>query len=121
MLNKDDEAMRVFVRVRPPISKEIDYAMAAQVHPNKRSISIKSERGTSTCAYDRVFDEVTSQADVFENIKPLLGSVLSGYNACLFAYGQTSAGKSYTMIGPNGGQDILKQNPVSFLCLIYLR
>ena len=32
-------------------------------------------------------------------------------NSCIFAYGQTSAGKSYTMIGPNGGQDIFRRDP----------
>jgi hypothetical protein len=32
--------------------------------------------------------------------------VLEGYNACIFAYGQTSAGKTYTMLGPDGGQDL---------------
>ena len=29
----------------------------------------------------------------------VLDSAFEGYNACLFAYGQTSAGKTYTMMG----------------------
>ena len=32
--------------------------------------------------------------------------VLAGYNACIFAYGQTSAGKTHTMLGPNGGTNL---------------
>ena len=36
---------------------------------------------------------------------------MAGVNSCIFAYGQTSAGKSYTMIGPNGGQDIFRRDP----------
>lgn len=31
----------------------------------------------------------------------VLESAFEGYNACLFAYGQTSAGKTYTMMGTN--------------------
>lgn len=33
-------------------------------------------------------------------IKPMVASALDGYHACIFAYGQTGAGKSYTMSGP---------------------
>lgn len=36
---------------------------------------------------------------------PMFLDVLAGYNACVFAYGQTSAGKTFTMLGPEGGQD----------------
>jgi Cdc6-like AAA superfamily ATPase len=31
---------------------------------------------------------------VFEQIEPLLTSVLDGYNVCIFAYGQTGSGKT---------------------------
>jgi kinesin family member C2/C3 len=37
---------------------------------------------------------------VFQEIKPLICSVLDGYNVCIFAYGQTGSGKTYTMEGP---------------------
>ena len=33
---------------------------------------------------------------------PLLEKLLSGYNVCLLAYGQTGAGKTHTMSGPSG-------------------
>ena len=29
----------------------------------------------------------------------MIGAAFEGYNACIFAYGQTGAGKSYTMMG----------------------
>ena len=34
-----------------------------------------------------------SQADVFRDTKHLMTSVIDGYNVCIFAYGQTGAGK----------------------------
>ncbi|OIW23890.1 kinesin-domain-containing protein [Coniochaeta ligniaria NRRL 30616] len=51
-------------------------------------------------AFDRVFDENASQADVYEGTtKNLLDSVLDGYNATVFAYGATGCGKTHTITG----------------------
>jgi hypothetical protein len=51
-----------------------------------------------TFAFDRVFDENTTQGDVYEQTtKPLLDSVLDGYNATVFAYGATGCGKTHTI------------------------
>lgn len=44
------------------------------------------------------------QADVFDfSIRPTVDDILNGYNGTVFAYGQTGAGKSYTMMGSNIG------------------
>lgn len=32
-------------------------------------------------------------------VKPLVENVLQGYNSCVFAYGATGTGKTYTMVG----------------------
>jgi len=40
------------------------------------------------------------QSDIFDfSIKPTVDDILNGYNGTVFAYGQTGAGKSYTMMG----------------------
>ncbi|KAF2124542.1 kinesin-domain-containing protein [Dothidotthia symphoricarpi CBS 119687] len=53
-----------------------------------------------TFAFDRVFDDTTTQGDVYESTtKPLLDSVLDGYNATVFAYGATGCGKTHTITG----------------------
>ncbi|RMD42571.1 hypothetical protein DV735_g2545, partial [Chaetothyriales sp. CBS 134920] len=53
-----------------------------------------------TFGFDRIFDENATQDDVYvETAKPLLDSVLDGYNATVFAYGATGCGKTHTITG----------------------
>lgn len=86
------EAIKAFVRVRPPISSEISHENCIQV-PTTNDIQLKSEKYEIKCKYDFVFNELSTQEEVFKQISPLLDDVLLGYNASIFAYGQTSAGK----------------------------
>lgn len=44
--------------------------------------------------------------DVFEDTAPFATSVLDGYNVCIFAYGQTGTGKTFTMEGTNGARGV---------------
>eukprot|EP01038_Epipyxis_sp_PR26KG_P009086 gene9086-12254_t len=101
------EKLTVLIRVRPPILREVKEQNAVSVS-NNRTVHLQSDKQEIKCNYDHVFNEVSEQSDVFNYVQPLLNDVLSGINSCIFAYGQTSAGKSYTMVGPNGGQNILK-------------
>jgi kinesin family protein 5 len=49
------------------------------------------------------------QVDVFDySIRPTVDDILNGYNGTVFAYGQTGAGKSYTMMGTNIDDDVGK-------------
>lgn len=51
-------------------------------------------------AFDRVFDETSTQHEVFENTtKTIIDGLLDGINCSVFAYGATGAGKTYTMLG----------------------
>lgn len=53
-----------------------------------------------TFAFDRVFDDNTTQGDVYESTtRGLLDNVLDGYNATVFAYGATGCGKTHTITG----------------------
>ncbi|KFG38312.1 putative kinesin [Toxoplasma gondii FOU] len=56
--------------------------------------------------FDYVFGENSSQQAIFERIgRPLVLSVCSGFNATLLAYGQSSSGKTYTIIGDRENDD----------------
>ena len=51
-------------------------------------------------AFDHAFDKDCGQTEIFKHTtKFLVEGVLHGYNATVFAYGATGAGKTYTMIG----------------------
>merc|ERR1719198_26861 len=49
--------------------------------------------------YDRVFGPECSNTEVFADTRAVILSVVDGYKVCLMAYGQTGAGKTYTMMG----------------------
>ena len=44
--------------------------------------------------------------DVFDDTAPFASSVLDGYNVCIFAYGQTGTGKTFTMEGTNEARGV---------------
>lgn len=76
----------------------------------RQRLQIGERRGKDMkFAFDRVFDEQSSQVEVYENTtKFLLPGVLNGYNATVFANGATGSGKTYTMIGnERGGPGVL--------------
>ncbi|OPJ87316.1 kinesin family member 19 [Patagioenas fasciata monilis] len=53
-----------------------------------------------TFVFDMVFDHRATQEEVYvSTTKSLIGGVISGYNATVFAYGPTGTGKTYTMLG----------------------
>ena len=55
-------------------------------------------------SFDRAYGPSTKQAEVYITaVRPVVLSILEGYNGSIIAYGQTSAGKTYTMEGGQGG------------------
>eukprot|EP00795_Rhopilema_esculentum_P017163 gene17163-8705_t len=48
--------------------------------------------------FERVYSPADNQDQVFEDVAPLLTSLLDGYNVCIMAYGQTGSGKTHTML-----------------------
>jgi hypothetical protein len=53
--------------------------------------------------FDRIFDKKKTTNEVYSNTcSHLVPSVIKGYNACVFAYGTTGSGKTFTMTGQPG-------------------
>eukprot|EP01121_Diplochlamys_sp_Union-15-3_P006367 TRINITY_DN16864_c0_g1_i1.p1 TRINITY_DN16864_c0_g1~~TRINITY_DN16864_c0_g1_i1.p1 ORF type:complete len:655 (-),score=116.43 TRINITY_DN16864_c0_g1_i1:46-2010(-) len=88
--------IRVFCRVRPLAPDEI-------AHNDNSVLEICSDDTlqllTKQFTFDRVFSPHFTQEQVFSYVEPLVQSFLDGFNCCIFAYGQTGTGKTYTMVG----------------------
>eukprot|EP00397_Hematodinium_sp_SG-2012_P001787 GEMP01001792.1.p1 GENE.GEMP01001792.1~~GEMP01001792.1.p1 ORF type:complete len:1296 (+),score=373.50 GEMP01001792.1:369-4256(+) len=101
MLEDLKGAIRVFCRVRPISKKEIDQG-DSEVTKALDGMTIQLD-GKEEFIFDAVWTPGT-QADVFEDTKDLIQSAIDGFNVTIFAYGQTGAGKTFTMTGVPGGE-----------------
>ncbi|KAL5113295.1 Kinesin heavy chain [Pleosporales sp. CAS-2024a] len=93
--------IKVVARFRPQNKIEIASGGEPIVDFNSPdTCTIQSKEAAGAFTFDRVFDMASRQADVFDySIRPTVDDILNGYNGTVFAYGQTGAGKSYTMMG----------------------
>lgn len=93
IVNVVDDRMLIF---DPPETNPL-----AKMQKNAFPNSFKGSRiREHKFVFDRLFDEDASQNDVYQNTtRPLLDSVLDGYNATVFAYGATGCGKTHTILG----------------------
>ena len=107
--------LRVYCRVRPCLQKSdtfITYPELSTALTTKASylqtMEIKAPN-TTTSAYtfDRIFPESSSQVEVFNEIQQFIQSALDGESVCVFAYGATGSGKTFTMQGTNGNEGVL--------------
>ena len=75
---------------------------------NGPSSIFKNRNKDQTYAFDYAFDKFTTQKTVFDkSTKFLIDGVVNGYNATVFAYGATGAGKTYTMLGTDSNPGIM--------------
>ncbi|RMJ26461.1 kinesin heavy chain [Aspergillus sp. HF37] len=73
---------------------------------NEETCSINSREGSGSFTYDKIFPMDSLQTDIFDfSVRPTVDDILNGYNGTVFAYGQTGAGKSYTMMGSDIDDD----------------
>ena len=115
--DSEDEAFKVFVRIRPLLTKE---KLSSVSKNNSRIIKVTDEGSQCNKLYvsdpdllydytgrrergyifDNIFNESSNNEQVFNTtVLPLLSRILEGYNTTCFAYGMTGSGKTHTMLG----------------------
>ena len=114
---------KVVVRVRPPLprelSGEVPFQNVVAVNESEQVLTISEnlesvvdEHGQALATpgpysshsfvFDHVYEQGASQKSVYETTaRAVVDSALQGYNATIFAYGQTGTGKTFTMEGFN--------------------
>jgi hypothetical protein len=112
-----EESIMVAVRVRPFNSREEELKSKCIVEmegKQTRLIDPKSEVvkkftfDYSYWSHDKSGASFATNQMVFDDLgKIVLDNAWGGYNCCLFAYGQTGAGKSYSMVGTGGDKGIV--------------
>ncbi|VDL83548.1 unnamed protein product [Nippostrongylus brasiliensis] len=107
--------IRVAVRVRPLIGKELIAPINHLEYPDISSIKIDKGKGAQTFEFQRVFGPNMNQIRVFNEVEELILSCLHGYNVSIIAYGQTGSGKTYTMRGGYGDLEGIIPRAVKFL------
>ncbi len=104
--------------MRPPLPREEEFFQPAVRVLDERTITISENLAalddasaagayaTHTFNFDYVYDQESDQRTVYDTTaKAVVDSSLKGYNATIFAYGQTGTGKTYTMEGFNSADE----------------
>lgn len=92
--------IRVYCRVRPISQEEKKKGSGSVVNvADEFTLKVQTRNGPKAFSFDSVFGPDATQEKVFEDTKRLVQSAVDGYNVCIFAYGQTGAGKSFTIQG----------------------
>ncbi|GMI40899.1 hypothetical protein TeGR_g13622, partial [Tetraparma gracilis] len=118
--NAKSERVHVVIRIRPLQETEKELPRSVKVLSNTApstlsdgdglggqvAIKTRDKKGWLTFKFDQACPETASQSSVFAFIRPAIAQVVSGVNTTVFAYGQTSTGKTHTMLGEGLEQQV---------------
>ncbi|XP_032415555.1 kinesin-like protein KIF18A [Xiphophorus hellerii] len=87
--------------------KEEDMSCFGSQRVRNRTINKRANKDLKF-VFDHIFDENSTQLDIFENTtKGVLDGVMNGFNCTVFAYGATGAGKTHTMLGSQNDPGVM--------------
>ncbi|XP_051959248.1 uncharacterized protein LOC127627065 [Xyrauchen texanus] len=92
--------IRVFCRIRPLTRAE----QARRGHIivaclDDYSVILETPRGPREFQFDKIFHSECTQEEIFLESSGLIQCAIDGFNICIFAYGHTGSGKTFTMVG----------------------
>ncbi|XP_059398969.1 uncharacterized protein LOC132131060 [Carassius carassius] len=98
--DRDRGKIRVFCRIRPLTRAE----QAKRYHIivaslDDYSVILETPRGPREFQFDKIFNPECTQEEVFTESSGLIQCAIDGFNVCIFAYGHTGSGKTFTMVG----------------------
>jgi hypothetical protein len=102
----DGENIKVIVRIRTLQKHEQNKSEKSAVKSISDGKEVQVKVGpleAQTYRCNQCFPRETTQEEFFKNsgITDLLDSAMGGYRSCAFAFGQTGAGKTFTVVGPS--------------------
>ena len=106
------EKIKVAIKVHRFIDREEPVGLVSQWEVKNNSIFQKDSIGKyrDSYSFDHVFNPETNNCEVFNKVaRPIIDSPLSGFSGTILAYGQTSSGKTYTMMGSQHEPGIIPQ------------
>lgn len=118
------DGVRVSVRVRPLNAREQAAVADAKVSWSIDSSSITQCVNTNRVSansfhFDHVFEKHVTNEQIFSALaKPVVTSATDGINGVIFAYGQTAAGKTYTMLGTGSDPGVTRRSIAEVFRLI---
>jgi hypothetical protein len=104
-------SMKVVLRIRPLLKNDVNFSrkcVVSKINDNEVIVHDKSNEYKSsgvTYSFHNIFDSEASQHEVCMCcMESLVADICDGISSSVFAYGMTGAGKTHTMIGPDGGR-----------------
>lgn len=92
--------VRVVCRIRPLSQPEVSRETRVVLVLDDKTLSVQENKHQNIFTFDSVYDGNSSQEDIYYSVgKKTLAEFFKGFNGTILAYGQTGAGKSYTMTG----------------------
>uniref|UniRef100_A0A8C4RAB4 Kinesin-like protein n=1 Tax=Eptatretus burgeri TaxID=7764 RepID=A0A8C4RAB4_EPTBU len=117
----EGDNVKVVVRCRPMNERErtMGHKQAVHVDEMRGQIVVRKpdflDEPCKSFTFDTVFGPDSKQVDVYNlTARPIVDSVLEGYNGTIFAYGQTGTGKTFTMEGVRAIPELRGIIPNSF-------
>jgi centromeric protein E len=112
-MDSSGEGISVAIRMRPLNDREINGGQSSVFRVKHNSVEQLTKEGQpiegQTYNYNQVFGEAAGNKDVYTGIaKDVVKGVVGGINGTIFAYGQTSSGKTHTMLGGGNEPGVLE-------------